>query len=297
MRITLKVDVDTLRGTLEGVPALLSLFARHKVKATFLFSLGPDNTGRALRRIFRKGFLNKVKRTSVASHYGLKTLAYGVLIPGPNIAQKAGHIMKRVMDEGHEVGIHCYDHVKWQDFVSRKDAAWTKLEMEKAYNAFQTCFDALPTTIGAAGWQLNQHVLSLEEQFGFKYASDVRGADPFLPIFEKTTSKCVQLPTTLPTLDELIGLNGITEQNVDQAIFRSSRWVRRYGHVFTLHAELEGMKLLPVMDRLLEKWKTAEDTIGTMQDLYNALELGAIEQKEIRMGSIEGRAGTLAIEA
>ena len=55
-RITLKVDVDTLRGTREGVPALQKLLDRHQARATFLFSLGPDNTGRALRRVFRPAF-------------------------------------------------------------------------------------------------------------------------------------------------------------------------------------------------------------------------------------------------
>jgi undecaprenyl phosphate-alpha-L-ara4FN deformylase len=79
MQVALKVDVDTLRGTQEGVPELLRLFDQYQVRATFLFSLGPDHTGRALRRVFRPGFLAKVRRTSVASHYGLKTLMYGTL--------------------------------------------------------------------------------------------------------------------------------------------------------------------------------------------------------------------------
>ena len=70
--LVLKVDVDTLRGTQEGVPALGKLFGRLGIPATFLFSLGPDNTGRALRRVFRRGFLAKVRRTSVVSNYGLR---------------------------------------------------------------------------------------------------------------------------------------------------------------------------------------------------------------------------------
>ncbi len=120
-RIALKVDVDTLRGTLEGVPALLALLARHRVKATFLFSLGPDNTGRALRRIFRPGFLSKVFRTSVAANYGLKTLCYGTLLPAPNISERACEVMRAVRDAGFEVGVHCHDHVLWQDHVADQE--------------------------------------------------------------------------------------------------------------------------------------------------------------------------------
>ena len=89
-RIALKIDVDTDRGTLEGVPRLVSLFERLNVRATFLFSLGPDHTGRAIRRLFRPGFLSKVSRTSVLEHYGLRTLLYGTLLPGPDIGRRAG---------------------------------------------------------------------------------------------------------------------------------------------------------------------------------------------------------------
>ncbi|HZS69639.1 MAG TPA: 4-deoxy-4-formamido-L-arabinose-phosphoundecaprenol deformylase, partial [Burkholderiales bacterium] len=74
MKLGLKIDVDTLRGTQESVPRLVELLKRHGAGATFLFSLGPDHTGRALRRVFRKDFLKKVSRTSVLEHYGVRTL-------------------------------------------------------------------------------------------------------------------------------------------------------------------------------------------------------------------------------
>ena len=72
--LAIKVDVDTDRGTRIGVANLLQLFADLNISATFLFSLGPDNTGKAIKRIFRPGFLKKVSRTSVVSTYGIKTL-------------------------------------------------------------------------------------------------------------------------------------------------------------------------------------------------------------------------------
>src|SRR5262245_50668383 len=106
-RVALKVDVDTLRGTLEGVPTLIELLQRYRANATFLFSLGPDNTGRALRRVFRRGFIRKVLRTSVTAHYGLKTLCYGTILPAPNIGTRGREIMRSVKSAGFEVGVHC----------------------------------------------------------------------------------------------------------------------------------------------------------------------------------------------
>ena len=123
MQLALKVDVDTLRGTREGVPRLADLLEHLDARATFLFSLGPDHTGRAVRRALRPGFIGKVRRTSVVSHYGWRTLLYGTLLPGPHIARATADIMRSVARRGFEVGVHCYDHVKWQDHVSTATAA------------------------------------------------------------------------------------------------------------------------------------------------------------------------------
>ena len=100
MKLALKIDVDTLRGTEEGVPRLVELLKKHGAGATFLFSLGRDHTGRALRRMFRPGFFSKVSRTSVLEHYGLRTLLYGTLLPGPDIGRRCAAVMRAVRDSG-----------------------------------------------------------------------------------------------------------------------------------------------------------------------------------------------------
>ena len=296
-QVVLKVDVDTYFGTLHGVPALLRLFERYDIKASFLFSVGPDNTGRAIRRVFRKGFLQKVGRTSVVSHYGLRTLMNGVIKPGPHIGKRAAFVMRQVAAAGHEVGIHCYDHVRWQDNVAAKDLDWTRTEMNKAMVAFRDALQMDPQTIGAAGWQINRFVIALEEQMGFKYASDVRGREPFIPTMQETVSRCVQLPTTLPTLDEIIGSDGIDSSNCWETILEKSRVQLPRGHVYTLHAELEGMKLMPVMEKLLEQWKTSGFEFLTLNQLYATLDLSALPRQEISWQEVDGRSGLLAVQA
>jgi len=295
-QVVLKVDVDTYLGTLHGVPALLELFERYDVKASFLFSVGPDNTGRAIRRIFRKGFLQKVGRTSVVSHYGLRTLMNGVIKPGPHIGKKAAFVMRCVAAAGHEVGIHCYDHVRWQDFVAGKDLIWTQREMTRALDAFKEALQTAPQTIGAAGWQINRFVIALEEQMGFSYASDVRGREPFIPTMEGVSSNCIQLPTTLPTLDEIIGSDGIDSSNCWETILEKSREQLPCGHVYTLHAELEGMKLMPVMEKLLEQWKASGFEFATLQQLHASLDHAELVTQEIAWAEVDGRSGLLAVQ-
>jgi undecaprenyl phosphate-alpha-L-ara4FN deformylase len=296
VRLGLKVDVDTLRGTREGVPRLLELLQRHGVHATFLFSLGPDHTGRAIRRVFRKGFVGKVHRTSVVRHYGVRTLLYGTLLPAPDIARRATSVLRRVRGEGHETGIHCWDHIRWQDGVATADAEWTRREMQRACDRFVEVFKEPPTTHGAAGWQMNAHALRLTQQLGFDYCSDGRGAYPHLPVWRGELIRCPQFPTTLPTLDELIGNDGISEENVAAHVLARTRAAPGTGHVFTLHAELEGMRLASVLDQLLTGWKAQGFALGPMRLLRDAVEPLALPRCETALAPIAGRSGTLLMQ-
>jgi undecaprenyl phosphate-alpha-L-ara4FN deformylase len=304
-RIGLKVDVDTLRGTREGVPRLVALFKKYGVDATFYFSVGPDNTGRALRRVFRKGFFRKVARTSVLKHYGLKTLLYGVLLPGPDIGRSAGAVMRGVHDAGFEVGLHTYDHVRWQDNVATASAAWTRTEFERGLAAFERVFGFAPQSHAAAGWQINAHGLELEREYGLRYASDTRGGPPFLPALARGLSSCPQLPTTLPTFDELLGIGGIDESTIADAVFRLSAdagdgaaggVAAQNIQVFTLHAELEGMLLLDAFESLLAKWRDSGASLLRMTDIHELAVRRPLPVRAVIMGEVAGRSGQLAVQ-
>jgi undecaprenyl phosphate-alpha-L-ara4FN deformylase len=298
VRIGLKVDVDTLRGTREGVPRLAALLKKHGMDATFYFSVGPDHTGRAMRRVFRKGFAQKVARTSVLRHYGLKTLLYGVLLPGPDIAEKAGAHMRAVRDAGFEVGLHTYDHVRWQDYVARATAEWTRVEFERGLRAFERIFGNLPESHAAAGWQINEHALALEREYGLRYASDTRGGPAFRPLVNGSASTCAQLPTTLPTFDELLGRDGIDESSIADAVFDlSAAAADRELQVFTLHAELEGMLLLDAFEALLLKWRSAGAAIVRMAAIHSLATKRELPVRAVIQGEIPGRSGLLAVQA
>ena len=301
-RIGLKVDVDTLRGTREGVPRLMALFKKYGVDATFYFSVGPDNTGRAVRRVFRKGFAQKVARTSVLKHYGVKTLLYGVLLPGPDIGRKAGEVMRSVHDAGFEVGLHTYDHVRWQDYVVNATAAWTRIEFERGLQAFERVFGFLPQSHAAAGWQINAHGLELEREYGLRYASDTRGGPPFFPLLGGRVSSCPQLPTTLPTFDELLGVDGVDESSIAAAVLRLSGAAANDSaegrlQVFTLHAELEGMLLLGAFESLIVKWRDAGASLNRMADIHEVAMQRALPARTVVMGEVPGRSGLLAVQS
>ena len=103
-------------------------------------------------------------------------------------------------------------------------------------------FGFLPQSHAAAGWQINAHGLELEQEYGLRYASDTRGGPPFLPVLAQGISTCPQLPTTLPTFDEILGRDGVDESTIAQYVFQLSAVAAEVPdnlQAFTLHAELE----------------------------------------------------------
>ena len=291
--LALKIDSDTLRGTREGVPRLAQLLRGIGAQATFLFSVGPDHTGRALRRIVRPGFLSKVSRTSVIEHYGIRTLLYGTLLPGPHIGRACAAEMRSVQTAGFEVGLHAYDHVLWQDCVAQRDARWTARELQRGMDAFEEVFGAPPKVHGAAGWQMNACAFELERVAGFDYCSDTRGTRPFVPKVDSEGGACVQIPTTLPTLDELIGIDGMTAQDAVSRLLSLTAADPSRNHVFTLHAELEGMRLLPLFSALLQGWKAQGYELVAMRSLFESAARTAIPVHAVLGATIPGRSGTV----
>jgi peptidoglycan/xylan/chitin deacetylase (PgdA/CDA1 family) len=293
--IALKIDVDTDRGTLEGVPRLAALFEELDVQATFLFSLGPDHTGRAVKRAFRRGFIGKVRRTSVLQHYGLKTLLYGTLLPGPHIGRRRGALMRDIAKRGFEVGVHTYDHVKWQDGVASADEVWTRRELTLGRDEFAEIFSRPPSVHGAAGWQVNRYVPGLERELAFRYASDARGTGPFMPVVEGVEVDVPQMPTTLPTLDELIGRPDLATPDPVDHLFGLTH-SQGQDQVYTLHAELEGGVYLDAFRKLLRGWRDRGVQLTDLATYAATLDVARLPRCEMVSGTVEGRSGTLACQ-
>lgn len=294
-KLALKVDVNTYRGTRVGVPRLVEAMQRHQVQGSFYFTLGKDRTGRAIKRIFRPGFLSKATRLSIWDQFGIKTLLYGTLLPAPDIGRKCADIMRAVRDAGFEVGIHSYDRINWQDHVVAEDMAWTKREMQLATDRFIEIFGIASKSHAAAGWQLNRHALRLMQRFGFNYTSDTRGTHPYIPTWNAEIIACPQLPTTLPTLDELINRDGIRLDNVVQHLLQMTKTPPPTGHVFTLQAEFEGGKWLPVFEQLLEGWKAQGYDIVSLRSYFESLP-ATLPRHEIAMQAVEGSIGMQAVQ-
>ncbi len=295
-KLALKIDVDTALGTRDGVPCLCELLTKYKIPATFLFSLGPDNTGKSIRRIFQPGFFKKIFRTRVTQLYGWKTLLYGTLLPAPQIALKYAEVIKEAQDLGFSVGIHAYDHFHWQNFVHTWSLNDVRQEFAKAINCFYKIFSHIPCSAGAPGWQANENTFQVYDEHKLLYASDCRGNHPFFPRIGAKTFKTLQIPTTLPTLDEWLGDPKF--KNEDDIISSYLELLKPGLNVLTIHAEIEGGAKSSFFERLLKKLKS--ETICFTDLTLEAIEIlknkNQVPVCEVVQTEIEGRAGLLAVQ-
>lgn len=268
MRVAFRIEVNTLAGALHGLPALLDLLDQYKIKGCFLFSLGADYSNHLLKDILPSGLIQH--------------------LPAPIIGEKARGNLRAVAEAGHEVGITAYTPFNWEEDVAFRDEAWTKGEVYRAVEAFESIFEQMPCYYGAKGWQVNSHLIKLEQELGFQFATDVRGRTVFLPELLGVHSSCPQIPTTLPTLDELLRKDDVPNEKIHEFLFAESQRILPHGEVFSLSAEREGIELLPVFENLIVMWKGMQWDFKTMQELLQTVDTTEIPSHQIGWGEVEG---------
>jgi len=292
--LALKVDVDTLKGYLEGAPRLLNLFGRLEVRVSFFFSFGPDNSGKAIRRIFRKGFIGKMLRTNAPGTYGLKTMMYGTILPAPLIVPRNPDIFRRAVAEGHECGIHAWDHVAWQDTLDTMKEDNMREDFSRAYEMFSSLSGKEPSCCAAPAWKTTAASLAMQDEYGFEYCSDTRGSYPFLPRAGERVFKTPQVPTTLPTMDELLGSDGIDDGNINSRLLD----LMQPGlNVHTIHTEMEGGSKAGVLEELLTRCIDLDIPITSVGNVLNPLERDKLPVRDVIDALIPGRAGKVAVQS
>jgi undecaprenyl phosphate-alpha-L-ara4FN deformylase len=260
LKLALKIDADTYRGTREGVPRLIEILRRHDAGATFFFSLGPDHTG-----------------------------LYGKALPAPEIGRRCADVMRGARDAGFEIGLQAWNCVQWRRAAPAADAEWTARHMALAISRYEDIFGEQASVHGAAGWRMNRHAFRNTQSLGFDYASDTRGTHPFVPVVRAEIIACPQVPTTLPTLEEFIGREAMTADKAVEKLLAATAPAPNGApaalHVFTLRA-IEGLRLAATVEALLTGWKSQGRELVALRDLIREVGANGLPMHRIVEGPI-----------
>ena len=280
----LKIDVDTYCGMKNGVPRLLQTLKDFQVKGTFFLSVGPDNSGRAVLQLIKNPlFLKKMMRTKAASLYGWKTALYGTLLPAPMIALSSPEIIRRIMDDGHEVQFHAWDHRRWQDDLPNKSAKWIEQWFEAGIEGFEKFTGKRPTAFGAPSWLIDDRVLQIIPRYHFEYLSCTRAKVPFI----HQEVNIPELPSDLPCFEELDPEEG--ESAILSIIKKGGR------HILPVHAEVEGGMFEEKFRRLLKQVLMRGVKVTGLEEMRSDLDINLLPVRKYKMELLTGRHSPCAV--
>jgi undecaprenyl phosphate-alpha-L-ara4FN deformylase len=262
VRVGLRIDVDTFRGTKIGVPNLSRLLAERDLLATFFFSVGPDNMGRHLWRLLRPGFLWKMLRSNAPGLYGWDILLRGTLWPGPRIGARLPHVLRDTAAEGHEIGFHAWDHHAWQAHVARWGEGAIERQVRRGVAVMTEILGRPPRCSAAPAWRCTDRVLAVKGRFPFEFNSDCRGRSVFTPVVPGSGPLQPQIPVTLPTYDELVGRQGMDADGYYREV--ESLLDRHGPNVLAIHAEVEGIGRLGEFQRFLDSLTAHGWSVGPL---------------------------------
>jgi undecaprenyl phosphate-alpha-L-ara4FN deformylase len=278
LKVALKIDVDTHQG--------LGLFV----------TMGPDNSGRAVIRVMRnRGFLSKMFRTRAVSMYGWRTVLSGTLLPSRPIALAFPEVLRDLKRSGFEVGVHGYDHVRWQDHLDRLGDEGIRNELADAFEAFRAIVGEPARSFAAPGWRTNDSALIALDEANLLYRSDTRGRSPYRCIVEGRVMDTVEIPTTLPTLDEVMGRPEIPDS--ESALrFYLEQFLPDTMNVHTIHAETEGMAQLEMFTAMLRTLKERGAEFVRLAEVASSLEAAELPLCPVIRATLPGRAGWISAQ-
>lgn len=289
--LALRIDVDTYDGLRMGVPRMLDLLHRLDVRATFFVTFGPERAGLAAARVWDPSFVWKMLRTQALSTYGWRTVLSGTLLPARLVGESFGPLLRDAMVEGHEVGLHGYDHFGWQRRVHRMNRRVIEAAFRLGVAAFSRAVGQPPAATAAPGWRATAEALAVQEQFGFRYASDTRGSCPFRVRAGEAVSATLQIPTTMPTMDELAGavrdLSGALEVALRPGL-----------NVFTAHTEVDGGPLMGEFERFLGRAQMRGIQIRRLTDVAEPLlsDIEHVPAAWVERARVRGRSGWVLVQ-
>ena len=165
---TLRIDLESDKGIKEGVPKLLDLLKKYDLKASFYLSMGGESNIFELLR-----YRNKLKTSGERNIkiWTLKDKLRMVLFPRDFVKLNL-KILKRILEEGHELGLHGWKHREWTRGLKEINIENT---VKKSIKKYKKLFDKKPISFASPGFNVNNKVLEILEKNKIKVISDFPG--------------------------------------------------------------------------------------------------------------------------
>ncbi|MEM2314566.1 MAG: polysaccharide deacetylase family protein [Candidatus Bathyarchaeia archaeon] len=212
----LRVDIETSNCLIKGIPTLLKILEEHNLKTTFFIPMGPDRTLIGFDRSRMKSYL----RLSPLKKFGLKTVLRWLANPRIDMGELCAKMGLNNLNGHHEIALHGYDHAFWAKSIYRMTPIEIRELFMRGYSEYRRVFGREPLGFASPEFKWTPETLSLLDELGFLYGSDFRTEAPFKPAVGGRAYKTIQIPVTLPNLEEL-SWAGLSDEKAVKAIIKS----------------------------------------------------------------------------
>src|SRR3990172_42816 len=165
---TLRVDLESYKGIRYGLPKLLDALKKYQIKASFYLVMGGESNIFEILK-YRSNIASsderKIKIWSVRDKIRM------VLLPKDFVKSNI-RTLRRILEEGHELGIHGWKHREWTRGLDRINI---KNRIGKSIERYIRLFHQKPISFAAPGFNTNEKVMEVLERHGIKFISDFPG--------------------------------------------------------------------------------------------------------------------------
>jgi len=296
-RIGLRCDVDFGIGLERGVPYLLDILKRHKMRATFYVTMGPDGFRQHTNRLGSASYRKRIRRMNpmgMINAFGPIYLARQALGIRGTVGLGHPDVLKRVVAEGHELGVHGFDHYWWAENIFTADRAALKADMTRAIEAMRKTTGHTAAAWASPNWRCSADSLSLLDEFNFPYGADTRGSGPFSPALPGYSGQLPQLPISLPCLHEISDYKNTTDAATITDEFVGH--IRPGYNVWCIHDYYEGVLRREMFERTVDTLIRDNVTLVPVAALAAEFRAGDVPASRVVQARMPGGRGEVSCQ-
>jgi len=285
--LALRIDVDFPGGLRRAVPFFLDLLEPAGMRATFFVVAGRHRAGGGLKRLLDPSYLARLGRLgprAIAQQIGPVGLLGGGRFLDSSENRAA---VRRILDGGHELAVHGWDHGWWADHVWSAGPERTAEEIEQAYAAMAEVTGRTDHAWGSPSWRTTDHVLQQLAGRGVPYLAECWGREPFRTrLADGNISRVPHLPVTLPSLESLMLEDGL---DADDAVTRLvDAWAPGRFAMACVHDYFEGLLHREVFRALIDRLSRAGIRGVTLLDTALRLDAPALPVHAVGRAPLPG---------
>ncbi len=269
-----RVDLESDKG-IKSVPRLLELLKKYGIRGSFYVVMGGESgpfeilKNRGIIQSFL--FFLKGKANIKNDGKGLKTSGEreikvwsrwdklrAFLIP-LDFVKRNTDILKKILEEGHELGIHGWKHIEWTRGLGRINI---DERVKKAKKKYIELFGREAESFCSPAFNTNEKVVGILDRNGIKVIGDFEGEKPE----QIKGTKIVNVPVTIhgqrrtPIIEYLVSAGKSDGEIAEET---KKKILERDFSCFYIHGLFESIKKLNILEEIFKFVK--ENKIKSMR--------------------------------